>query len=104
MAEGNDDADVVRHVQKGAQHLAHHRVRTQIAEVAAHSGLQRERQRYEQTHECDDLFGWQPILPDPLDATVAEHPTGEAEDSKKNGSQVDRKSTRLNSSNLVISY
>jgi hypothetical protein len=29
-----------------------------------------------------------PILPDPLDATVAEHPTGEAEDSKKDGGQV----------------
>jgi hypothetical protein len=88
MAESNNDADVVRHVQKGAQYLAHRGARTQIAKIAAHCGPQRERERHEETHAGDDFFRWQAVLPDPLDATIAEHPTGEAEDCKKDRGQV----------------
>ena len=38
-------------------------------------------------HEGYDLFGRQAVLPDPLDATVAQHPAGEAEDSKRDSSR-----------------
>jgi len=88
MAEGDDDADVVGHVERGAQHLADHRTRAEIAETAARCGLQHERDRHEEAHEGNNLFGREAVLADPLDATVAEHPTGEAEDGNEDGGQV----------------
>lgn len=88
MAEGYHDADIVRHVEQGTQYLADDRARAQIAKPAAHCSLQRQRDRHEEPHEGDDLLGRQAVLSDPLDATVAEHPEGEAEDSKEHGSQV----------------
>jgi hypothetical protein len=63
-------------------------VRAQTAQVAAHGGLQRERQRHEAAHEGDYLVGRQAVLPDPLDATVAQHPAGEAGDSESDGGQI----------------
>ncbi len=88
MTEGDNDADIVRHVEQGTKHLADHRARAQIAKPAAHRGLQRQRDRHEESHEGNYLFWRQAVLPDPLDATVAEHPAGEAEDSKEDGGQV----------------
>ncbi len=62
MAEGDHDADVIRHVEHGAQHLADHRARAQVAEPAAHRGLQRQRDRHEETHEGNNLLGRQAVL------------------------------------------
>jgi len=83
MAKGNNDADIVRHVQQRAQNLANHRARAQIAQSVAHRSLQRERDRHEETHEGNNLVWRQAVLPNPLDATVAEHPAGEAKNSKE---------------------
>jgi hypothetical protein len=102
MAQGDYNTNNVRHIEHRAQYLANHRARAQTVKTAAHSGLQRKRDRHKDTHEGNDL-GWrQAVLPDPLDATVAEHPAGESKNSKEDGGQVGDAGFHRDSSRRVV--
>ncbi len=70
MAERDDDADVVCHVETSAGHLAAEPMRTKKVLLTAREPVEGEEDGHKKAEERDHLVGWKAGLPDELDERI----------------------------------
>ena len=88
MAQRNDHAHGVDHVEACAGQLAIEAMRAQDRQASAHLGVGGEKHGHEEAEEGDHFIGRQPELADALDGAVAEDPEGESGEGKADGAKI----------------